>query len=154
VEGYLTAALAKDKTLARLFNTTNRGYNDATALGNNIPIVFRGRVSLAGAGGGTSASGPIIAGLLARLNGLRMSKGQPSLGFVNPLLYALAGGVPSSGSPGAFIRPRSGGSNRCQSDTDTCCAKGYPETAGQAWSPASGLGSLNYTALASAMLLL
>lgn len=37
--------------------------------------------------GGTSASGPIAAGLVALLNDARLNQGLPSLGHLNPRLY-------------------------------------------------------------------
>jgi subtilase family serine protease len=43
-----------------------------------------------GAGGGTSQSAPIWAGIAALLNQYLKQKGQPSLGFANPALYHIA----------------------------------------------------------------
>ena len=40
---------------------------------------------------GTSASTPIIAGFISRLNQQRLVHGQPVLGFLNPLLYKKLG---------------------------------------------------------------
>jgi tripeptidyl-peptidase I len=37
--------------------------------------------------GGTSAASPIVASLIALLNDARLQAGQPTLGFLNPLLY-------------------------------------------------------------------
>ena len=37
--------------------------------------------------GGTSASSPVVAGIFAQLNNLRLKAGKPSLGFLNPLIY-------------------------------------------------------------------
>jgi len=66
--------------------------------------------------GGTSAAAPVFAGLVALLNDARLAAGTFSLGFLNPLLYALkgdgfhdivAGNAPGCGTPGfnvsAFI---------------------------------------------------
>lgn len=39
--------------------------------------------------GGTSASAPVVAGLISMLNEERMSKGLPALGFVNPRIYGM-----------------------------------------------------------------
>lgn len=38
--------------------------------------------------GGTSASNPIFASVIALVNDNRLSKGKKTLGFLNPLLYA------------------------------------------------------------------
>jgi tripeptidyl-peptidase I len=59
--------------------------------------------------GGTSASSPTFAGLVALLNDARLRNGQPPLGFINPLLYSKAthafndittGNNPGCGTPG------------------------------------------------------
>ena len=73
-------------------------------------------------GGGTSASAPIWAALIARMNeGLGTS-----LGHVNPLLYRLAGGT-------GFRQITEGFNGAYQ--------------AGKVWNPCTGLGSPNGTAL-------
>lgn len=51
-----------------LFNASGRGYPDLSATGSNVPIIFQGRLTMVG---GTSASSPIVAGLIALLNGER-----------------------------------------------------------------------------------
>jgi tripeptidyl-peptidase I len=59
--------------------------------------------------GGTSASAPTFAGLVALLNDARISAGRPPLGFLNPLIYQVgdkafnditAGNAPGCGTPG------------------------------------------------------
>lgn len=44
---------------------------------------------------GTSASTPLIAGLVTLLNEVRLASKQPALGFINPALYAIAEDVRS-----------------------------------------------------------
>jgi subtilase family serine protease len=46
--------------------------------------------------GGTSAATPLLAGATLLLDQLATQRGQPTLGFLNPLLYALAEGRTSS----------------------------------------------------------
>ena len=36
---------------------------------------------------GTSASSPVVAGVFAQLNDLRLASGKPPLGFLNPFIY-------------------------------------------------------------------
>lgn len=59
--------------------------------------------------GGTSAAAPTFAGLVALLNDARIAAGMCSLGFLNPLIYALegdgfrdivVGNAPGCGTPG------------------------------------------------------
>merc|ERR1712226_1805101 len=54
---------------------------------------------------GTSASCPVVAGVFAKLNGLRLAGGKPAMGFLNPFIYQnpqafqdVASGV-NTGSP-------------------------------------------------------
>jgi subtilase family serine protease len=79
---------------------------DVSAQADYFRIYFRGK----SAGiGGTSASSPTVAGLVALLNDARLAAGKPSLGFLNPLIYALngngfhdiaVGNAPGCGTPG------------------------------------------------------
>merc|ERR1719313_1761741 len=69
-----------------LFNQSGRAYPDIAAISQNIPVVFNGDLVMVG---GTSAAAPIVAGLVASLNGARLSVGKPPLGFLNPMLYGL-----------------------------------------------------------------
>jgi tripeptidyl-peptidase-1 len=59
--------------------------------------------------GGTSAAAPAFAGIVALLNDARLATGKTSLGFLNPLIYALkgdgfydivVGNAPGCGTPG------------------------------------------------------
>jgi tripeptidyl-peptidase-1 len=58
---------------------------------------------------GTSAAAPAFAGLIALLNDARLAAGKRSLGFLNPMIYALkgdgfhdivVGNAPGCGTPG------------------------------------------------------
>ena len=183
VEGYLNRSAALNASTRGLFDAGGRGYNDLTAVGNNIPMVISGEMHLCGVGGGTSASGPIVGGLLALINAERLEGGKPPLGLANPLLYSLAGcdngdngdngdgkdvvvvvvgvggkgggvggddgdGVDGGGVFNVVGVDGGGNSNRCTSEPGySCCPHGFPEAAH--WDPLSGLGSLNWTALAA-----
>ena len=84
--------------------------------------------------GGTSAVAPLYAGLIALINA---NLGSP-VGFINPMLYAISGGVfrDISSPPGPA-------NNSLQGVT------GYPATAG--WNACTGLGSANGTALENSL---
>lgn len=69
-------------------------------------MIVGGRVESVG---GTSASSPTFASIVALLNDFRISRGKPSLGFLNPVLYSkglpgfvdiLLGNNPGCGTPG------------------------------------------------------
>ena len=81
---------------------------------------------------GTSASCPVMAGMLSNINAARMAIGKGSVGWVTPALYAHAA---------SFVNDIVTGNNKC-SATAPCCPHGYTAVSG--WDPASGLGSVNY----------
>ena len=97
--------------------------------------------------GGTSAGAPTFAGVLALI--LQKTKAT-GLGNVNPMLYSLA-----AGSPGAFHDvipgnnevPCTSGTTNCPSGTTSI---GF--TAGQGYDQATGLGSVDASALETAWL--
>jgi tripeptidyl-peptidase-1 len=67
-----------------LYNTKGRGFPDIAAQGVDFRIFDSGssrRIS------GTSASAPVVAGMIGLLNAKRLQSGQPTLGFLNPWLY-------------------------------------------------------------------
>jgi tripeptidyl-peptidase-1 len=62
-----------------------KGIPDVAAQSDRYRIFLSGVPRLIG---GTSASSPAFAGIVALLNDVRLSKKQPPLGFLNPLLYS------------------------------------------------------------------
>jgi kumamolisin len=100
--------------------------------------------------GGTSAAAPLTAAGIALANQLAERRGQPTLGFLNPLLYELGGGAGSSGAVfsdvtvgnndiGRALPPQAGGGVPLQ-----CCQ------AKTGYDRASGWGSLKIPGFASA----
>ncbi|KAJ3493921.1 hypothetical protein NLG97_g4417 [Lecanicillium saksenae] len=123
----VTAAYAQsvDPATQQMFNAGNRGFPDISLVSALYPTVINGKV---GQLLGTSASSPAIAGMFSLINDYRKSKGQPTLGFLNPLLY--------SGKVDAAIRDVTEGNNYgCDSD-------GFYASTG--WDAASGLGTLDF----------
>ncbi|KAJ2930578.1 hypothetical protein H1R20_g6516, partial [Candolleomyces eurysporus] len=107
-----------------LYNPEGRGFPDVAAQGDRYRIFLRGVVRSIG---GTSASSPTFAGIVALLNDHRLRSHRPPLGFLNPLLYTrgLAGfnDITSGKNPG-------------------CGTEGFNATAG--WDPVTGLGTPNF----------
>ena len=68
-----------------LFNNTGRAFPDVSANGWNIATYLNGKQLL---NSGTSASAPIFASIINRINGDRITIGKRPLGFLNPTLYA------------------------------------------------------------------
>lgn len=70
-----------------LYNKSGRGFPDVAAQSENYLAVDDGEVD---ADMGTSAATPTFAGIVALLNGARISAGKPPLGFLNPWIYGKA----------------------------------------------------------------
>lgn len=103
----------------------NRGYPDLSLVSTNFQVNVGGSTESVL---GTSASSPSVAALFGILNDYRQSKGQPNLGFLNPLLY--------SAKIKPALRDVTVGGNK------GCGTAGLPAKAG--WDGASGLGSFDF----------
>lgn len=131
------AAVAQYKMIAAetlppsfMWNATGRGYPDLSCLGGsgNAYCVSAEVGSLAGVWG-TSASTPVVAGMFAQLNNVRLHAGLPPMGFVNPFIYQnmdcffdVVKGVNDGGFNFGF-------------------------TAVEGWDPATGVGTPDYAKL-------
>jgi len=135
VANYLTAAAAAGVLPdASLFNSSGRAYPDVAALGGQVnPYCVGIKGGSFGGVAGTSASCPVVAGIFAQLNDVRLNLGKESLGFLNPLIYQ---------NPSAFNDVSDGSMNNCNKGTT-----GFSTMAG--WDPATGYGSPNYSKLAA-----
>ncbi len=125
---YQAPAVAKYKSTATLpdasyFNATGRGYPDVSALGGEKTPYCVAYYFNVDWGAGTSVSTPVVAGMVAMLNGKRLDAGKSPLGFLNPLLYA---------HPEAFFDVLDGNN-------------GFPTA--PLWDPVSGMGTINYQKL-------
>jgi tripeptidyl-peptidase-1 len=109
-----------------IYNRIGRAYPDVSSVGDNIVIFWKGKPLL---GGGTSASAPIFGAILTRINEERLAAGMPTVGFVNPVLYA---------HPEAFRDVTEG-------DNAGCGTEGFPAVKG--WDPITGLGTPVYPKL-------
>jgi len=134
VAAYLSSGVALPP--ASYFNKTGRGAPDVAAIGHNTLIEQSGQIE---AVGGTSASSPIFAAVIALLNQASIAKtGQP-LGFLNPFLYQAAAENPLN------FNDITVGDNKCTEDGCAPACQGFLATKG--WDPVTGLGSPNYTNL-------
>jgi tripeptidyl-peptidase-1 len=123
------------------FNAKGRGYPDLAAAALNYEEIENGKVTLTA---GTSASTPVVAGLISLANSARIKAGKGPLGFLNPMLYSLYK---------KFTNDITVGKNQCIAaacwvdgycSVSLCCNEGFYALPG--WDPITGLGSLNYTA--------
>jgi tripeptidyl-peptidase-1 len=118
VEAYIKGLAGK---YDGLYNKGGRGYPDIAAQGQYFAYVWNGTV---GSISGTSASTPLMAGILSLVNDALLLSGKPVLGFLNPWLYR-------KGYKG-FTDILSGSAIGCDVD-------GFPATKG--WDPVTGFGT-------------
>ncbi|OQE37309.1 hypothetical protein PENCOP_c010G08605 [Penicillium coprophilum] len=115
-----------------LYNATGRGYPDVSAQAASFIVRDHGEwVSVRG----TSASAPVVAGIVSRLNSARLAQGKPRMGFLNPWLY-------SHGRMG-FTDIVLGSSSGCKWTTGNADLR-VPNASWDAvegWDPATGLGT-------------
>jgi len=131
VQQYLNSDLKKPSL--NFWNSSNRGYPDVSAVGASVAII-NAKEPAVQLVGGTSASAPIIAGLLTLINQDQLNNNRPPIGFANPLLYAIA-----KSNPNAFKDITKG--------TNGATCKQLAFTAGPGWDPLSGLGTPNFAVL-------
>lgn len=133
VEAYKSSPDAKLPP-QKYWNGTGRGYPDVSALGGTkTPYCVRTGGSFAGVAG-TSASSPVVGGVFAKLNGLRLAGGKPPLGFLNPFIYQ---------NPSAFQDVTSGMNGN---------GRKYGFTAIKGWDAATGFGTPDYEALSKVVM--
>jgi tripeptidyl-peptidase-1 len=113
-----------------------RGSPDIAALGHNYVIALGGGFGLVS---GTSASTPVIAGMITLINDHRLKNGKSSLGFLNPALYKADASIWNDITEGesfctATHTPGAG-----------CCPQGFYATKG--WDPLTGLGTPKFSKL-------
>lgn len=129
---YITTHVPASYTNISGFAPTGRGIPDISALSTHLPVTVAG---LTFPVGGTSASTPLWAALVALLNDLEAGRGRPPLGFLNPWLYSLS-------STGALRDITTGGDSAGECFALEGCTLsrtyGYDVVAG--WDPVTGLG--------------
>lgn len=120
-----------DPSLSKHFNASGRASVDISAMGSYVWAWFDYGGDFFG---GTSASAPISAAILALVNAKCKESGKPRIGWVQPTLYSYTE---------ALNDITKGGEYHC-AQTDL----GFPCKTG--WDPATGLGSPNFSRLLTA----
>ena len=130
VTAYLTAAEAAHQLpAAGSFSKLGRATPDVAVLGEGYQVITGGNQT--SIFGGTSASAPVFAALVALLNEARIQKGMPQLGFLNPWMYQNT----------ALFTDIVEGDNMVGRGGEKLAA-GWRCTEG--WDPVSGLGTPNF----------
>jgi hypothetical protein len=122
------------------YNANGRGYPDISYVATYYSVIIGGEEDLAF---GTSASSPVLGGLLMLINAERAEIGLGPVGFINPTLY--------SANSSMFNDVTSGNNSCCAYPSTvnpglaTCCSAGFQSAVG--WDPVTGLGSMDYPML-------
>jgi len=111
------------------YAATGRGYPDVAMAGLNYEVVIAGKTYKVS---GTSASAPVVAGMVSLVNAARLKAGKPALGFLNTAIYQ--NGV-------KFSNDVTSGENQCTA-SKVCCDQGFYASAG--WDPLTGFGGVDY----------
>lgn len=111
------------------YAASGRGYPDVAMNGFDYEVVIGG--SIYGVSG-TSASSPVVSGMASLVNGQLAAAGKPSMGFINPTLYA-------AGS--SSFNDITSGDNKGTASSVVCSQGFY---AAKGWDPLTGMGSVDY----------
>lgn len=97
--------LGPSNTTVGRYNSGGRGYPDVSALAVDLTFIYEGD---ARGGTGTSASAPIFAGIVTRINAARLAAGKARLGFLNQIFYNNPGMFNdiTSGKNSSFLQAR------------------------------------------------
>lgn len=124
------------------YDPAKRAYPDISANGDYFLLRFPYKDAKWCSSAGTSASTPVVAGIISQLNNKRLAGGKAPLGFLNPMLYSAAQEHPSSFTDITI------GDNEWSRLSH--CKFGYKCTKG--WDPVTGLGTPNYPELSKYLL--
>ena len=127
VEHYIQTTTLPD---AQYFNVSGRGTPDVAALATNYRLLT---LSSWGCLSGTSAATPVFSGLISLINDQLVAVGKPTVGFINPTLYAAAAAA-ESGDDDALGFDVLVGEN-----TKSPCKAGF--IAQKGWDAVTGLGT-------------
>jgi len=112
------------------YAASGRGYPDIAMAGYNYEVVVGGATYEVS---GTSASSPVVAGMVSLVNAARLSAGKSALGFLNPAIYA---------NGDSLVNDITSGENNCCASA-VCCTQGFYAT--PSWDPLTGFGSVDYS---------
>jgi tripeptidyl-peptidase-1 len=133
ISGYF-AALNSTQQPASGYATSGRGYPDVAMAGLNYEVVIGGNTYQVS---GTSASAPVVAGMVSLVNAQRLAAGKKPLGFLNTAIYQ--NGV-------KFTNDVVSGENNCAA-SKVCCSQGFYAAAG--WDPLTGFGGVDFQKFAN-----
>eukprot|EP01118_Nematostelium_gracile_P016435 TRINITY_DN680_c0_g1_i1.p1 TRINITY_DN680_c0_g1~~TRINITY_DN680_c0_g1_i1.p1 ORF type:complete len:644 (-),score=174.95 TRINITY_DN680_c0_g1_i1:28-1686(-) len=128
VQAYLNSGVTLPFSI--YFNKNNRGYPDVSGVGSSICLLSPD--SQCNDVGGTSASAPLWAGLIAHLNNDRFAAGKKPLGFINQIIYDMFNKGPKQYFNNGFTAGNNNGG---------CPASMAFNSQAFQWTPLTGVGS-------------
>jgi len=140
VNSYLNTYGTSTLPPANYFNRAGRGYPDVSMYGDGFPVLINSALNFVG---GTSLSSPLFAGVISLINEIAAAHGKSTVGFVNPLIYAM-----QAANPATFRDITSGNNKNCPASScgsNTCA--GYTCVTG--WDPVTGLGTIHWATAAT-----
>lgn len=111
-------------------------------------VVYGGKLSPSG---GTSAASPVVAGIIGLLNDARLRAGKSTLGFINPLLYAIGSGALNDITLGQSIGCN-GVSTQSGAPVNGSIIPWATWNATVGWDPVTGLGTPDFEKLKALVL--
>ncbi len=123
-------------------STTMRNLPDVALTADNVYVIYGG--GRGGAFGGTSCATPLWAAFTALVNQLALTNGEPTVGFINPVVYGMGKGSNALSYPSLFHDVTTGNNKSPSSPNRFSAVPGYDLCTG--WG--TPLGSNLITALA------
>ena len=130
VDDYFDEVDGTSKEPVSGYSGNKRGLPDVALLANKYLVMADDELLVVS---GTSASSPVMAGMVALVNSARVEQGNSTLGWLNPLLYS---------EYASFVNDITKGDNKCLAAGYGCCSQGF--YAAEGWDPATGLGSIDF----------
>ena len=122
VAQYFVNAAAAGQTPASGYNAAGRAFPDVSLAGSTYAVYIGGLLRLVS---GTSASAPVMAGMLSNINAARIAAGKGPVGWANPAMYA---------NSAQIMNDITSGNNKCAAlnseNVVTYCTQGYYATTG------------------------
>jgi uncharacterized repeat protein (TIGR03803 family) len=124
-------------------STTMRNLPDVALTADNVYVIYGN--GKGGAFGGTSCATPLWAGFIALVNQLALTNGEPTVGFMNPAVYAMGKGSNSLSYTSLFHDITTGNNENSSSPTRFSAVAGYDLCTG--WGTPQGSNLLTALAL-------
>ncbi len=128
---------------ANLGSTTMRNLPDVALTAENVYVIYDNGQS--GAFGGTSCATPLWAAFMALANQLALANGEPVVGFINPLVYAMGKGSNALSYTSLFHDTTTGNNYAPRSPNRFPAAPGYDLCTG--WGTPTGSNLISALAL-------